>query len=162
MKTKRAILKSTVKLLGTSLEIEAGTIVLATEATNLPGPNQWFIRPEAGWSDGIERSEDDSILVNGGELAKISTVKHFTTADVHNPDSDFPRIYLGEYREDLEHCPLAWQKLGLQQTASGYGAKLVSSYKVHFNGKPYRVYHTCYGNASSAWFTVKGKRIYLS
>lgn len=89
-------------------------------------------------------------------------MKTFSSSDIHNPDSDFPRIYLGEYHKELAHCPLAWQKMGLQQTASGYGAKLVSAYKISFNGKLYRVYHTCYGNASSAWFTVKGKRVYLS
>lgn len=66
------------------------------------------------------------------------------------------------YPEDLIYDPLPWQKRGLQQTTSGYGAKLTSSYKISFNGKRYRIYHTCYGNASSAWFVAKGRKIYVN
>lgn len=89
-------------------------------------------------------------------------MKHFTKSDVQNPESAFPRIYLGEYQKDLIYSPLPWQKLGLQETASGYGAKLTSSYKISFEGKNYRTYSTCYGNSGSAWFKAKGKKIYLS
>ncbi len=89
-------------------------------------------------------------------------MKTFTYTDITNPDSSFPRIYLGEYHKDLAHCPLDWQKRGLQQTASGYGGKLTSAYKIHFNGKLYRIYTICYSNAGTSYFTVKGKKIYVS
>ena len=59
---------------------------------------------------------------------------------------------------DLIESPLVWQKLGLQQTASGYGAKLTTQYKAPFNGKQYRVYATCFSNAATLWFKAKGKR----
>ena len=88
-------------------------------------------------------------------------MKNFTQADVQNPDSDFPRIYLDD-EHDLIDSPLPWQSLGLQETASGYGAKLTSSYKISFEGKTYRTYSTCYGISGSAWFKAKGKKIYLS
>lgn len=61
--------------------------------------------------------------------------------------------------EDLIERPLQWQKDGLQQTASGYGAKLNSGYMVHFNGRLYRVYIVQWGNAGSAYFIAKGERI---
>lgn len=61
------------------------------------------------------------------------------------------------YPTDLVYDPLIWQNTG-----SGYGAKLPSQYKISFNGKSYRLYHTCYGNASSAWFKVKGRKIFVS
>lgn len=86
--------------------------------------------------------------------------KLFTDADL-DETGWAPKFFTNDFKSDLVYCPLPWQKQGLQQTASGYGAKLTSSYKVNFNGKLYRIYHTCYGNASSAWFIAKGKKIYV-
>lgn len=88
-------------------------------------------------------------------------MKNFTQADVKNPDSEFPHIY-SEGTNDLIDSPLPWQKLGLQETSSGYGAKLTCRYKIQFEGKNYRIYITCFSNAGSSWFKVKGKKIYLS
>lgn len=82
-------------------------------------------------------------------------MKEFTDADVHNESLSI------NYPEDLVLCELDWQKRGLQQTASGYGAKLTGRYKISFNGRLYRIYHTCYGNSSSPWFKVKGRTIYV-
>lgn len=88
-------------------------------------------------------------------------MKNFTQADVQNPESDFPRIYLdNEY--DLIDSPLPWQSLGLQETASGYGRKLTSHFKISFEGKQYRIYTTCFSSSGSSWFKVKGKKIYVS
>lgn len=66
------------------------------------------------------------------------------------------------YPEDLVDCPLWWQERGLQQTASGYGGRLTSNYKINYQGKLRRIYHSCFGNASSAWFMVKGVKIHVS
>ena len=67
-----------------------------------------------------------------------------------------------EYPKDLIYAPLWWQARGLSQTASGYGGNLTGSYKINFEGKKYRIYHTCYGNASCAWFITKGKKIFVN
>lgn len=75
------------------------------------------------------------------------------------PGTATPCIYTDI--EDLVECPLDWQKLGLQQTASGYGRKLTTSRKINFNKKFYRIYCTQFSNAGSHWFTVKGVRIYI-
>jgi hypothetical protein len=66
----------------------------------------------------------------------------------------------GEYT--LVERPLWWQKRGLQETATGYGARLRSSKMVQFpDGKLRRVYITCYGNSGSAWINHKGEKLYL-
>ena len=39
------------------------------------------------------------------------------------------------YEEDLILCPLEWQKKGLRETASGYGKKLTTQYKVRHQNK---------------------------
>lgn len=83
----------------------------------------------------------------------------FTELDVI--DGQFPRISTQEHRKELIFDPPAWMKAGLRQTASGYGMKLNSGYKIDFNGKLYRVYATCISNVASNWFTTKGKRIYV-
>lgn len=85
--------------------------------------------------------------------------KLFTDKDV--VQHQFAHIYTTNHREELLDAPLPWQRMGLQQTASGYGAKLTTNWKINFNGKLYRVYATCYGNAASNWFTVKGRKIYV-
>jgi hypothetical protein len=88
--------------------------------------------------------------------------KNFTDADVeaHGAIPGAGSLYAD--RTELIHAPTAWQKQGLCQTASGYGAKLNSGYKISFNGKVYRIYVTCYGNAGSSWFKVRGRQIFVN
>lgn len=63
---------------------------------------------------------------------------------------------------ELIDRPLWWQKAGLTQTQSGYGAKLTSSRCVKLpDGKVRRVYVTQYSNAGSAWIILNGARLYL-
>jgi hypothetical protein len=87
-------------------------------------------------------------------------MKPFTTADTQ-PHAGHLGMFI-DYPNDLVDDPLWYHKQHLQQTASGYGAKLTSQYKVSYNGKLYRIYHTCYGNASSAWFVAKGQKVYVN
>lgn len=56
----------------------------------------------------------------------------------------------------LIDAPLPHHDRGLQYTASGYGAKIPTRYKVRLNGRLYRVYATCYGNAASNWIKAGG------
>lgn len=70
-------------------------------------------------------------------------------------------INTNSYHQDLIYAPLEWQKRGRQQTASGYGSKLNTGYKIDFNNKQYRVYCTCYSNSGSCWFQVKGQKIFV-
>lgn len=71
-----------------------------------------------------------------------------------------------EYLEqayEMKIAPLPWRVAQLQQTASGYGAKLTSTRKIRIVGESRwrRVYITCYSNAGSAWVVVNGKRLFL-
>lgn len=84
----------------------------------------------------------------------------FTENDITGRVRGYPRIYASY--TDLLHCPLVWQKHGLQQTASGYGQKLTTEHKISFCDKLYRLYCTQYGNAGSVWFTAKGEKIHVS
>ena len=59
-------------------------------------------------------------------------------------------------REDFIYTPLWWHTKGLQQTASGYGAKLVTPYKVLYDGKLRRVYRMCFSNIGSL-YVMQGK-----
>jgi hypothetical protein len=88
------------------------------------------------------------------------SMKLFITSDVRDLNTEFPRIQVD--RADLIECPLWWHKQGLQQTSTGYGRKLTNSSKINFNGKLYRLYTTCFSNVGSTWFTVRGKKIYVS
>lgn len=85
-------------------------------------------------------------------------MKLFTNADIVRDN----HIMISSFRKELTYCPPKWMAAGLQETASGYGMRLNSGWKINFNNKLYRVYITQISNASSAWFTVKGKTIYVS
>lgn len=90
--------------------------------------------------------------------------RQFTEANVTswvNSHNDEPMFKIYCDVQDLIDAPLDWQKRGLQQTASGYGSKLTSRYKIHFEGKEYRLYVTIYGNAGSTWFRVRGRKIFV-
>jgi len=86
----------------------------------------------------------------------------FTHKDVeqHGAIRGAGSIALKNWPGDLIACPLWHHQHGLSD-ASGYGARLVSRYKLSLNGRLYRIYHTCYGNASSAWIKVRGRQIYI-
>lgn len=62
----------------------------------------------------------------------------------------------------LVDAPLWWHKQGLQQTATGYGRKLTTAYKVPFNGRLYRVYACCFSNAATLFFDAAGQRYTLN
>ena len=50
---------------------------------------------------------------------------------------------------------LDWQKLGLQQTATGYGKKLTTPYKVSIGSRWYRVYCCIYSNSGLLYVDSK-------
>ena len=62
-------------------------------------------------------------------------------------------------KSQLVDAPLWYHKQGLQQTASGYGSKLTSRFKVPYNGRLYRVYYICYSNAATYYIVSKGEKI---
>lgn len=62
----------------------------------------------------------------------------------------------------LLDCPLPWQEAGLSYTASGYGSRIPTRYKVRFDdGRVRRVYATAYGNAASVWVVLDGEKVFL-
>jgi len=58
--------------------------------------------------------------------------------------------------------PLWWQERNLSFTASGYGSKIPTEYKVKFNNRWMRVYCTIYGNSGSLWIKSKGIKYFVS
>lgn len=74
-------------------------------------------------------------------------MKKFNRADVING-------MIAADLEDLKFAPLTWQKLGLAETSTGYGAKLTTRYKISFCNRLYRVYATCFSNCASNWIKV--------
>lgn len=86
-------------------------------------------------------------------------MKQFTSQDLAAWNSSF-RIYAD--RDDLVDAPLWWHTKGLQQTASGYGRKLTTRYKISFEGRLYRVYCTCFSNSGTLWFKTGGREIVIS
>lgn len=66
---------------------------------------------------------------------------------------------LNDIEATLIDAPLWWHEEGLQKTASGYGKKIETRYKVNFQGRDRRVYADCFGNAASCYIIVKGEKI---
>lgn len=64
---------------------------------------------------------------------------------------------------EFKRNPLAWQKQGLQQTASGYGSKLTTEYMVRITGsiRWHRVYAICWSNVASFYVVWKHTRLFL-
>ena len=58
---------------------------------------------------------------------------------------------------------LWWQKRGLQQTATGYGHKLVTPYMLTLPDAPrtYSVYAICISNCASFYILRGGQRFFL-
>jgi hypothetical protein len=91
-----------------------------------------------------------------------NNMKQFTISDTR-PFGTIPNtLYLFAVTSELVVSELPWQKRGLQETASGYGARLTSSFKIHYEGKLRRLYVTQYGNSGSHWFKTKGTKVFVS
>jgi hypothetical protein len=61
-------MRKDVHQLSTSLKLKAGEQVYLTFPSNQPFKiGKWFARPVNGWSDGIERSDQDSLLLEPGD-----------------------------------------------------------------------------------------------
>lgn len=57
----------------------------------------------------------------------------------------------------IEERPLPWQLDGLQQTRSGYGARLTTSRVVRLpDGKVRRIYATQFSNNGTCWIVLDG------
>jgi len=75
--------------------------------------------------------------------------------------------YIDADRETCIEKELWWQKQGLQETATGYGARLTTRWVIPLalnSGKPrlYRVYCCCYSNVGTCYIIHKGEQIVLS
>lgn len=127
------------------------------EATNLPKGSLYNGKMVQEAFDDDEEAQDAKDVYGEG------TYKQFTDDDIenHGSISGAGIIFTTDFRKELIDAPTDWQKQGLQQTATGYGAKLMTRYKIAFNGKLYRVYATNYGNSGSMWFTVRGRKIFI-
>ena len=66
--------------------------------------------------------------------------------------------------EDLqaEQHLLDWQVAGLQKTATGYGTKIPTSWKVRYLGKLRRIYQDVYSNSGVSYIIVNGKKLHLA
>jgi hypothetical protein len=69
--------------------------------------------------------------------------------------------YIDSTSDDFAQAPLEWQLAGRWQTASGYGQKITTIYKVPHNGRLYRVYATCFSNCASHWIMSKGEKLHV-
>ncbi len=67
-----------------------------------------------------------------------------------------------ETDSQLVYSPLWWHEQGRMQTATGYGVKLTTPYKVEHNGRLYRVYCVCFSNSGTLYILPGGKPLYLS
>ena len=73
----------------------------------------------------------------------------------------FADTHIDSYNHKTKLDELPWQKQGLQQTASGYGSKLVTPYKIRYAGRWRRVYAVCWSNSGTAYITVNGENIFV-
>lgn len=92
-------------------------------------------------------------------------MREFTDKDVakafigHKGD----QIYrISATREDLIDSPMWYHLKGLMQTATGYGPKLNSGYKIKLNNRLYRVYTTIWSNSGINWIIANGQKIIIS
>jgi hypothetical protein len=85
--------------------------------------------------------------------------REFTEADVRPSSSWDGRIECD--RTQLIPAPTWWMQKGLSQTASGYGKKLMTAWKIRFNGRLLRVYCCCFSNAGTCYIKTKGRSIII-
>jgi len=70
---------------------------------------------------------------------------------IGNADNLPMQTIKAEIKEDI----LWWQKKGLSYTATGYGKKIPTTYKVKFNSRWYRVYCCIFSNIGTNYIKTK-------
>jgi hypothetical protein len=79
--------------------------------------------------------------------------------------SDLRYLSNGDTVELFQHVTAHMAAIALLpfgRGGTGYHAKQATSYMCQYNGRKYRVYSTCYGNAASLWIMVKGKKLFVN
>ncbi|QHB48881.1 hypothetical protein [Shigella phage Z31] len=85
---------------------------------------------------------------NNGRTLNV-TLRHYVNGVMHFDDLQ------------AEQHILDWQLAGLQKTATGYGKKIPTSWKVYYKGRLRRIYQDVYSNSASSYIMVKGKKLHL-
>ena len=67
------------------------------------------------------------------------------------------RINFSDY--ETKSVSLPWQKADLQQTATGYGSKLLTTWKLKYNNQWHRIYMMCYSNSATSYILSKNEMI---
>ncbi len=98
-------------------------------------------------------------LVNSGSFPLYSLFCRIDWREGYNPmpvTGELARVP-SDFIEDAFIDELYCHKHNLSQTASGYGNKLSTRYKVKCkNGKTYRVYCRCYSNVGVLYILIGG------
>ncbi len=63
---------------------------------------------------------------------------------------------------DTIEAPMYHHINNLSYTASGYGSKLPTRYKIKYNNRWYRVYSICHSNVSTEYVLINGERVIVS
>ena len=64
-------------------------------------------------------------------------------------------------KEQLIDAPMWFHTRGLMQTATGYGKKLRTAYKVGIGNRAYRVYCHCMSNIGSLYIIIQNERVWI-
>lgn len=70
-------------------------------------------------------------------------------------------LYLETQALETKIDLLTWQKQGLHYTATGYGGKIPTQYKVKHNGIWKRVYCAIYSNTGTLYIVQVGKKLII-
>lgn len=89
-------------------------------------------------SEGFERAYDPDSAVK----------RHLRTTAIRTLTLDF---WGAQLLLPMREKPLEWQVQGLQETATGYGARLTTTKQVYFNGRWMRVYCACWSNNGTCY-----------
>lgn len=63
---------------------------------------------------------------------------------------------------ESKECPTRWQDKGLSYTASGYGSKIPTRWKIKYNGLWRRVYCRIYSNVGTCYVVINGESVIVS
>jgi len=68
-------------------------------------------------------------------------------------------LYIGTEQLETITALMPYHKQGLTYTATGYGGKIPTQYKVKHNGRLYRVYCAIFSNNGSLYIISKGSKL---
>ena len=109
-------------------------------------------------------------MMSGGEICGVAKqrggggmAKEFGKRHLYSGGNGFDYVHAeaGDFEDGVPFTAAEQRRYRKAEAVGGYGRDVPSLRCIRYEGRRYRVRYTCFSNAGSHWFVVRGRKIYI-